>query len=252
MFALSACSSARVPIDPCTNGACVVEYADLPTYPDFPIFLEPKNHFLQGTADGLNLEGLVDLDGSEPDIGVLTFANADFAGDTSTDAIGGMAFVLLQHVRATQNVYSSILLGTSLGVPLPAYVNTTPATAVWDGVAQGRGVFWTSNSPQIPFKLTVDFENTEIRGLIPIADTNAVSLNGNFNGSGVISGTVQYGNYTDTEKTAIDTTITTGVNAVGMLTGLIGKEGAVGAFLINNDESFNTYTGGFVARPFAN
>ena len=78
--------------------------------------------------------------------------------------------------------------------------------------------------------------------------THFVDFNGlNFDENGVITGAMTYNPGSALDHLGADST----KNSPGTVTGLIGQEGAVGAFISNHDNpsSKATYSGGFVAVP---
>ena len=108
------------------------------------------------------------------------------------------------------------------------------------------------------FLLEIDFDNDKIEAFIYHFGTRYYHLTGNFGASGVITGKVNYGTFTDlAARTATDgETIGTPRAPNGILTGLIGAYGAVGAFISGTGDKNAIatadpvyYAGGFVATP---
>ncbi len=152
--------------------------------------------------------------------------------------------------------YAGILAGTDLGAP----VSTTDPTAIWNGS------FRTDDARYpVDFQLTVTFGTTNdtrtISAFVKDTATRAgvndyYLLAGNYDANGLITGTVNYGEFTGGERNA-----PTGDRTPGTIQGLIGVEGAVGVFMSDVAESTatvdltgattftNGYVGGFVAAP---
>ncbi len=152
--------------------------------------------------------------------------------------------------------YAGILAGTDLGAP----VSTTDPTAIWNGS------FRTDDARYpVDFQLTVTFGTTNdtrtISAFVKDTATRAgvndyYLLAGNYDENGLITGTVNYGEFTGGERNT-----PTGDRTPGTIQGLIGVEGAVGVFMSDVAESTatvdltgaitftNGYVGGFVAAP---
>ncbi len=81
-------------------------------------------------------------------------------------------------------------------------------------------------------------------------DTHFVGFNGlRWDENGVITGGITYNRGAALDHLDADSTR----NSQGIVTGLIGKQGAVGSFIsihgVNHDGTNTPYAGGFVARP---
>ena len=206
-----------------------------------------RNEFLQGGAAGLDDSG-AHIAYRPTQIGALNFKTARF-GRGSGVALGGDVTSGVAFFRGGRRgdsdhyyrYYAGILSGTDLGAP----VTQTSGTASW--VGQLKSVWFESNRD---FVLEVTFGNTpgkagSIRAFVGKDQTqdfwSHFYLKGKFDNAGLITGTIVAGKYTNNDRND-----TTGYRRHGTLTGLIGEEGAVGAF-IDNDNNF--YSGGFVARP---
>ncbi len=244
-----------------------------------PDTTNPRNQFLQGTQvvpimrdddgeeildgdeRGLNVGDVRTISDKRPEAVPLNLANArygeipegggskpyliaDEEGNQAGDVSDGVAF-FLGSARADANAYAGILAGTNLGTVPPA---STP-TATWNGQFRVIGTYFVNKD----FELDVDFANSTVTAFVQVNgedDPLHFSIDGGFDGTtGVISGTVELGDYTGNAR---DATLPNNENrGSGMLTGLIGIEGAVGVFLKNPDDtgkSFN-FAGGFVAAP---
>ncbi len=167
---------------------------------------------------------------------------ADEEGEPTGDASDGVAFFFASAARDA-NAYAGILAGTNLGAVLP----TTTESATWNGQITALGYFIEKD-----FELDIDFSAQSLTAFVQVRDndTRHFSISGTFNDNGVISGTVELGDYTDNINAPANL-LANERRGTGQLTGLIGEEGAVGVFLKNpNDtgKSFN-FAGGFVAAP---
>ncbi len=209
------------------------------------------HEFLQGTEDGLNVgsvatNGIIDttirpLDlesfGGEAKNGVAWFSVA--SGATGLDL----------PIR----LYSGIFSGTNLGAPLTSA--DASVSVPWKG--KFGNIFYTDVNNLSTreydgqdFDLTVDFANSEIRAFVKRdifapADTDHFLLKATFDDRGRFDGTIKHGTFAGNDKDATPTNVTNGV-----LTGLIGELGAVGAFISDEADIATTnqaYSGGFVA-----
>ncbi len=157
------------------------------------------------------------------------------------DARDGVAFFLGDIAGATY-AYAGILAGTNLGaVP----VSTTPS-ATWNGQFSAIGHYFINKD----FELEIDFSTRSVDAFVQVSDdaTSHFLLNGNFDATtGVIDGTVELGDFAGNDRTA--TLPNNEDRGSGMLTGLIGEDGAVGVFIKNNDDTgqSSNFAGGFVA-----
>nr|MCA8834919.1 hypothetical protein [Pseudomonadota bacterium] len=173
--------------------------------------------------------------------GRLNLADATFNGVAlGGDVTDGVAFFAAE--QANNDGYYSyvgILSGTNLGAPLTDTI----------GSAKWIGRFKVSSSPATDFVLNVSFGTGdgagEIEALVQKNPLFDYHIEGEFDDAGVITGTARQGYYkrdNDPDPANRGRTIGTGA-----LTGLIGEEGAVGGFVINNN-IFDVF-GVFVARP---
>ncbi|MCA8834918.1 MAG: hypothetical protein K8953_07490, partial [Proteobacteria bacterium] len=170
---------------------------------------------------------------------------ADEEGEQTGDASDGVAFFFASAAR-NANGYAGILAGTDLGQVPP----TTTTNATWNGQIRALGYFTEKD-----FELDINFSDRSVEAFVQVRNDEDDPLHflieGDFDGTtGVISGTVELGDYTGNDRTA--TPLDNPDRGSGQLTGLIGIEGAVGVFIKNNDDdagdSFN-FAGGFVAAP---
>ena len=239
----------------------------LPIRPE-PAHGNPKNEFLQGTETGLNSEGATNPDWGlrinskivppNPDVQTLTLAS-NTLGQPYNNSLGGNNADGVAFFRGAvgDNIYyyAGILSGTDLGAPR----TETSGTAQWNGIFHvlgntivhafdGRNIY-IDTSVHENFILTINFGAGEQAGTIEagVRATNGYdilySLTGNFDGNGVITGNVER----SVSNLIGDTDI---YRKSGILTGLIGQEGAVGAFISETSMSNGGYySGGFVARP---
>ncbi len=217
-------------VNPCANGACV-EYADwlAVAAPSVEFTVPATNEFLRGTATGLQ-------DIGDSNSTAVTFATAKYDSlDLGGESADGFAYYSF-----AGNHYTGILLNTNLGAPLTA----TSAVALWRGqfsVLEGGGTVVSSS-----FVLGVSFTDTATGGTIT-GETGLqdYAFEGSFDARGVIDGTITRSVVVEEgDSEAIVKSVAT---RAGTLTGLIGFDGAVGAFHSNAGVE-DSYYGGFVAR----
>ncbi len=137
--------------------------------------------------------------------------------------------------------YAGLLAGTDLGAPITA----NDASATWNGQVQvvGNRAVSTNFTLDVTFGAVAGVDGSAGRVeafFVQIQDAAYHYLDGTFNAAGIITGTAIAGGFTNGDRNRF----TGGVND-GILTGLIGKDGAVGAFY----SSTGGYSGGFVAAP---
>ncbi len=157
---------------------------------------------------------------------------------------------------ASTNYYAGIFLTTDLGLPVTGVLTTT---AMWSGQFQATGM-----ASAVEFDLEVTFGTVDtfpnsVGGIAAFvaSDSDHYLISGTYDANGVISGTVDFGAFTPSTRTPTDAVDT----RKGVLTGLIGSNGAVGAFVsgtaidddgvITDGTGGTGYAGGFVASPFA-
>ena len=167
----------------------------------------------------------------------------------------GMAFFRNSNTDTYSKHYAGIMTGTDVGAPIPV----TPAfigrdvTAIWPGQIRATGVFLGNAHPDnrgvVNFNLAVNFTKRTLGALIEdyrhTGDFGRkITITGKFlpEDKGVITGTVlaQVATHPDWRRT-------------GTLTGIIGAEGAVAAFIYksgtNGANNHLPFAGGFVAAP---
>ena len=192
-------------------------------------------------------------------------SSADALGGDVRDAVAfGSGFYDDSGNRSTtRSFFAGIHEDTHLGKSLPAWQSGQPVKADWKGrfaAQRGDGV-GTGNTTNTDFDLEVDFQNRQVEAFVPVAPASATHyhLKGSFpkrlRGAGAIVGTVDRGDFTGNRV------LTTSTNVPGIFMGLIGQEGAVGAFIsgTRTDDTSPTltggrgntgYAGGFVACPY--
>ena len=183
------------------------------------------------------------------DSGSLNLNTATFKGTAlSGDAADGVSWFW----DSTNTVgYAGILSGTDLGAPL---VQNGAAQVKWHGHFQANGGLSRDFILERDFLLEIDFDNNNaIEAFVYHTNANYYHLEGSFAANGVITGKVNYGTFTDLAlRTPTDSRADNGI-----LTGLIGTDGAVGAFIsgtgdknaITASDPVVHYAGGFVANP---
>ncbi len=203
-----------------------------PSIPD-----NPKNRFLKDGGTDLSTDDFQDNSIADIVTGNLNLATAAYDGtllDVNGSAADGVAFSKgTPKGKSIRRFYAEILSGTNLGQPI------TDGTK--DGIWKGSLGFISAdgNAHTVDLDLNVSFGSTtpnvagDINATIdPILERgNPFILTGTFNNRGVIEGT---------------TSDLANKNPNGTLTGLIGQQGAVGAFISG---AVGVYSGGFVAVP---
>ncbi len=179
-----------------------------------------KNQFLLGTADGIDTTG--------------TTVSSATTLTIEDDAKNGVGFF-----TANLNFYAGLFSGANLGEPL----NNGAQAGEWTGSLRAVVGSNATLSAVLPMTLTVVYTgNTRVITAFVASGNNHFLLDGTFTPNGVISGTVNYGEFTGgVEATPAGNRATNGI-----LTGLIGQDGALGAFHSNESET-SGYAGGFIA-----
>ncbi len=200
---------------------------------------DTNNKFLIGRATDLNNGGVTSFPYRDAyNRANLNLADATFNGVAlGGDRADGVAFFAATTTRTGRVLkYAGILSGTNLGAPL----TDTIGTAKWIG--SFRAEFLSATD----FVLNVSFGTGdgagEIEALVQRRDYSFsfdYHLKGEFDDAGVITGAVRQGYFRINDPDNRGS-----INATTELTGLIGEEGAVGAFVLNGGG-----TSGFVARP---
>ena len=180
----------------------------------------PENQFLVGTANG------IDTTGTTATATLLTIGN---------DAANGVGFF-----TANDRFYAGLFNGANLGAPL----DSGTQAGTWTGSLQA--VVGSTVGSVLSMTLHVIYAgNTRvITAFVPVSGNTHFLLDGTFTANGVIEGTVNYGAFTN----GVEGTPTGGRATNGILTGIIGQDGALGAFHSNEAEgATDGYAGGFVA-----
>ncbi len=189
------------------------------------------------------------------DSGSLKLAGAGFGEVTDS----GVAFVtdgISLTTLISGKSFAGLLSGTDLGAP----ISDANQVGEWKGQFKSLGGYYfggaTRADQYIATAVDTDFTLTVTFGAVGGVDGSAGSieafvatsgisrhflLKGTYDANGVITGTVLAGLFDNNERSNPSATIN------GVLTGLIGQEGAVGAF-VSNADNYN-YAGGFVASP---
>ncbi len=247
LMSLPACGNGGGDNTACPNPdrVCYTDWVDgFANTPDS----DRKNQFLQGTEDGLNNGDITQVRTTAtleifptrtielPPIPVIiesiTFFTATHDGEAlDGDPTDGVAYFYGSSAPDVHHYYAGILSGTNLGAP----VSQDLPVANWQGQI-GWSSALGSSLPTEPmdFTLSINFADSTINGQVDLANSPAFVVNGSFTPRGLITGTTSYDN--------------NGNDNDGMLRGLIGEQGAVAAFI--SDENANTgYSGGFVVCP---
>ena len=132
--------------------------------------------------------------------------------------------------------YAGIFGSTDLGAP----ITTSGFSATW------AAKLHFTNVAVKDFNLTVTFDGTTATGtvdafLVDIFNTADLLIDGEFDANGVITGKVHYAAFPSDDQTMLSA-------RNGVLSGIIGAEGAVGAFY---KQTGTSYVGGFIASAEA-
>ena len=130
--------------------------------------------------------------------------------------------------------------GLDYTVKLGAPVVETTGTAVWNGWAR---VLDGTGGTSTAISLEVDYENSAVAAFFAgNYGAGHYFLDGGFDARGVITGTAVRAGFAGDVRTGVRTGA---IN--GMLSGLIGTDGAVGAFIGGGGAAGDGFAGGFVA-----
>ncbi len=221
------------------------------------------NQFLEGNETGLDQAGV-----NVYEAGVLHISDVLDSNTDTSDALpniqpvpgsgGGVAFFYGYNSSGDNPGHrfaAGILSGTDLGAPITGTNNTS---AVWHGKFQS--VFYTTETF---FDLQINFINNGTGTIKALIERSGASssylphyyLDGDFDANGLIEGEVIAGTFENKDTSPTLTPNTLAYH--GILRGLIGEDGAVGAFVggasTDNGVTFDTpgyFAGGFVAYPF--
>ncbi|MCA8836125.1 MAG: hypothetical protein K8953_13670, partial [Proteobacteria bacterium] len=223
-----------------------------------PNLVRAANQFLRGTADGLNTGGFIQKDGAFAVVRTLNLDTATYVrAELGGDAADGVAFFAGREHKKQGDIttdvdyYAGIHSGTDLGTPLPRQYGTEGGDLEvnWNG-SIGWLIYDRDETGGYAFDGLMDFTLTinltqrsvyaHIRRTAYLGGVNGFLLEGDYDENGVISGTARYGpNGGDGLSSAL---------YQGFLIGLIGAEGAVGAFHLTQigAEATEGASGGFV------
>ena len=203
-----------------------------------------RNEFLNAGTDALDAA----LDEVFPDEHSETATALHLGELKGGDATDGVAYFIFQD-SGQQYHYAGLDSGTDLGAP--SFQET--GTAIWKGRFNA-----TKLDQATEFDLEITFGGAgdvagSIAAFVPSGSDHFL-LTGDYDANGVISGKVNYGAFMAGTRTPTATRVDNGI-----LTGLIGRQGAVGAFLSGTGAKDNItggtsamdgFAGGFVANPF--
>nr|MCA8834461.1 hypothetical protein [Pseudomonadota bacterium] len=201
-----------------------------------------QSEFLQTTGDTLATGSLTANGGgaitpTTLNLNTATLRNNPLGGD----AKNGVAFYR-GYDSGNSAGYAGIFSTTDLGGPITA----KDARAEWRGqfqVIAGR-IINTDFTLEVTFGAVagVDGSVGKVEAFVEQIAPNVAHhyVRGTFNAAGVIKGTAIAGDFTNGDRNQFNVGTTDGI-----LTGLIGEDGAVGAFY----SQAGVYAGGFVAQP---
>ncbi len=216
-----------LPTETCITEKTCVDYAHWVTAAG-PATTPTANKFLTGTATGLTTGAEVN-----PAVAVTTLAYSDGQFDLEGEATDGFAIF-----RAGSAHNAGILSTTRLGAPL----TETTTDAEWKGLFIDRvGRDQIKNSS---LTLMVSYDGSA--GTITSASIGSggayTFTNVGFNDVGIITGTITRTVVADESQNILADT------SAGIITGLIGSDGAVAVFH-SNANATTSYVGGFVGVP---
>ncbi len=191
---------------------------------DTPDTTDPRNQFLRARNIRLDSSGK-----GVSDLGVVNLNTARF---NDAPIVGGDVDDQYEAFRRGTRYYAGILPSTDLGAPV---VDGSTELTWYGNLTVGRESFLSSRSTDFVLNITINgTTGGTLSARANYRNTEYYILDGEFDASGLITGTIAY------NLGSFDTT------ANGILTGLIGQEGAIGVFI---GDTNNNYGGGFVARP---
>ncbi|MCH9666029.1 MAG: hypothetical protein K0U41_09325, partial [Gammaproteobacteria bacterium] len=233
--------------DPNVKFSDWVRSFDKPPYPTVPWVETQQARFLQGKETGLSTFNLGALVRPSP----LTLAHVNTDGEVA-DGVAYMSGAHRRDYNFQTRSYASIeahhVAGILSGTNLGAVLGTAGAGGATMTTWKGRLGLIADGSEVTPrdIDLTVDFTNKEISHSSAIGGAHFVNLNANWKSGvgydGVLKGTITYN--------AGAALVLDGTDSKGKVSGLIGKDGVVAAF-ISDEGSVTHYAGGFVAVPSA-
>ena len=188
-----------------------------------PETASPANQFLVGSfTEGVytNSDGTGDVTAEALNLRTATF-NENSLGGSANNRI----LFFTGYNGSTRHYYAGLGSPFGLGATLPVWQTGQPTSAEWKGqfsVLQGA-----TARADADLTLEVNFENRRLTAFVPVG-ANHYLLDAGFNADddGFFAGTVNFGAFTDTTNRTSTNTLTPGV-----LTGIIGAEGAMGVFV---------------------
>ncbi len=216
-------------------------------------------NYVKGGVAGLQLGAVAKGDGSIKGSGsgvtvtfkngTVSFADLDHLAGTESENGAAFAFIdvldsnndensftdnALGRVDTRGRYYAGLFSGTDLGGAIVGSTGTAIWNAAFSGYSSGGSV--VNNFTVVDLRINFTDKKIETIGRVIMSNGAGISIAGNFTDKGVIYGTSSWTVGQD--------------SATGTVTGLIGKKGAVGAFVSSgeNDDTFE-YAGGFVAAP---
>ncbi len=162
--------------------------------------------------------------------------------------------------RTETHYYASVLTDTNVGAPLPVFEAGNPISANWNGGFRTKLDYRIYIESPINFALTVNFRDSTIEAFVKDVYTeidNYYHLNGSYDTGGIITGTVNYGTFSDIDAR----TPTNNRPNNGVLTGIIGQDFAIGGFVsgtstddgvtITGGTGDDGFSGGFIVSSTA-
>ncbi|MGU9963769.1 MAG: hypothetical protein ACNYPD_06645 [Candidatus Halichondribacter symbioticus] len=243
-------------------GRCTVDYDDWkdsfdtapPTRPNTTTGAQ-KNEFLNA-GEGALADAVTAFFEIAEASQVVESDTLNFDGTIGDPTANSVSYFSADHKTDSSIRYYYAGLDSRADLGAPSFQKT--GTATWVGKFQ---VLLGENTLAVQdFELTVNFETKSVTSLVQQGSTNNYFyLKGDYDSNGVIDGTVNYTKLSAAITASDRTTIMNDATPEGILTGLIGKQGAIGAFLSGTGDkdditggtsATDGFAGGFVANPF--
>ncbi|MCH9664065.1 MAG: hypothetical protein K0U66_10495, partial [Gammaproteobacteria bacterium] len=223
----------------CTDdNAAAVTSGDFARGQAAPLSTDPtaESQFLEIASDSSDISTTGTLTetaggGVAPTPTTLDFSELEYGGASlNLDATEGVTF-FTGFIGNTEYAYAGIFGTTNLGAPI-----ATNTTATWNGLLNING---TEEAFDLEVVFSDSADNTVKGFAINPIDTKDFLVDGTFDANGVITGNVHYDDFASDTRLNISA-------PNGVLSGIIGADGAVGVFY---NTTGDLYVGGFVVSP---
>ncbi|MCA8834527.1 MAG: hypothetical protein K8953_05515, partial [Proteobacteria bacterium] len=222
-----------------------------------------QNQFLRGTPDnipatavglGSETNGTGTITPTLLDLSPATYDNTNNDTDDATalggDAKNGVGFFQGYDSNGVRYYYAGIFNGADLGAPL----SDVAQVGEWKGrfeVVGGAAPVDIDFTLEVTFGAVAGFSEVagKVEAFVQFASRTHYHLTGTYDRNGVITGEVDLGNFINADKTMPDPAGGAAARGSGTLNGLIGSNGAIGAFH-STATGERGFSGGFVACPY--